>query len=100
MSNTDPSPYPVTSNERLQPKQPLRWWKRILFLNVVLIGVYGAIAVAGFAALGGRDGSLSGVVFEGSWAQLSVETLLVIGIGFGLPNLLVILWTIVSDRRN
>ncbi|MCU0721190.1 MAG: hypothetical protein MUC83_15875 [Pirellula sp.] len=90
----------MTSNERLQPKQPLRWWKRILFLNFVLIGLYGAIAVAGFAALGGRDGFLSGVVFEGSWAQLSVETLLVIGIGFGLPNLLVILWTIVSDRRN
>ena len=100
MSNTDPNPYPVTSGERLQPKKPLRWWKRILFWNVVLIGLYGAFAVAGFAALGGGGGSLSGVVFEGSWSQLSVETLLVIGIGFGLPNLLVILWTIISERRN
>lgn len=100
MPKTNQNPYPVTSGERPQPNLPLRWWKRFLVLNVVLIGIYGAIIVAGIAALGDGNESLSGITFDGSLAQFWMEALFVVGLGFGLPNLFLILWRLVSVKRN
>ena len=100
MPTLNSNPYPVTSEGSAQPTRPVRWWKRILVLNVVLFGLYGVAGVAGYVALGGGSGSLSGIEIEGSLAQLWVEACLVIGIGFGLPNLFLILLSLISGRRN
>jgi hypothetical protein len=100
MPKTDQNPYPVTSSEREQPNLPVLWWKRFLALNVVLIGLFGAIVFVGLATFGDGIGSLSGITFEGTSGQFLIEVLFVFGLGFGLPNIGLVLWRVVSVKRN
>lgn len=70
-----------------------------MILNTVLIAIYGAL-VFGIANFSNWSESLSGISFNGSVAQLWIEALLVLGAGFGLPNLFLILWRKGSVRGN
>jgi hypothetical protein len=70
-----------------------------LLWNVVLMGVNGGIALAAYAVLGGANGSLTGGDFGGDWTHLMADAWLVIGIGIGLPNLVLFLAMIASYRR-
>lgn len=100
MHNPDSNPYLVTSEKG--PRRNVRrgWWRRFLVLNLVLIAGYGAILGACFVALGGRTGTLSGVALHSSLEQFWIEGLFLIGLAFGVPNSCLILWSVVSNKRN
>ncbi len=99
MPSNPSNPYPVTSVQGQPTTRPRKWWRRILLWNVVLMGVYGGIALAAYAGLGGANGSLTGGEFGGDWTHLMADVLLVIGIGIGLPNFVLFLAMIASYRR-
>lgn len=100
MSNPDSNPSLVTSGTRPRPNLLGGWWKRFLVLNLVLIGIYGAVVVACFVALKGGTGVLSGVTLDSSLQQFWIEALLLTGLAFGVPNSCLILWGVVSNKRN
>jgi hypothetical protein len=100
MPNPDSNPYLVTSGKRPRPNFRGGWWKRFLVLNLVLSGGYGVIVVACFVALRGGAGMLSGVTLVGSLEQFWIEALFLIGLAFGVPNSCLLLWGVVSNKRN
>lgn len=90
----------MTSGKSPRPNLRGGWWKRFLVLNLVLIGVYGVIVLACFVALKSGNGVLSGVTLNSSLAQFWMEALFLIGLAFGVPNSCLILWGLVSNKRN
>lgn len=76
----------------------MRWWKHLLLWNLALIGLYGVLAIGGLLYLRNGDSSLTGVNFETGWTSFWPDCLLIVAIGFGLPNLFLILRMAVFNR--